>query len=41
MMGKHLLYVLLDGLGDRPVKIFGGKTPLEASEHPNMNELAK
>ncbi len=38
---KHLLYVLLDGLGDLPVDPLGGKTPLEAAEHPNMDALAK
>lgn len=38
---KHLLYVLLDGLGDRPVKSLGDKTPLEAAYHPNMDHLAK
>ncbi len=40
MYGKRLLYVLLDGLGDRPVAKLGGKTPLEASEHPCMNAIA-
>ncbi|MGC8936779.1 MAG: 2,3-bisphosphoglycerate-independent phosphoglycerate mutase [Candidatus Methanomethylicaceae archaeon] len=38
---KHLLYILLDGLGDLPVKSMGDKTPLEASNHPNMDSLAK
>jgi 2,3-bisphosphoglycerate-independent phosphoglycerate mutase len=36
-----LLYVVLDGLGDRPVEAFGGKTPLEAAETPHMDRLAK
>ena len=40
MYGKRFLYVLLDGLGDRPVAKLGGKTPLEASEHPCMNAIA-
>jgi len=39
-MKKHLLYILLDGLGDLPVSKFGGKTSLEASDHPYMNALA-
>ena len=41
MNGKHLLYVLLDGLGDRPVKALNDRTPLEAAERPCMNELAR
>ncbi|MBM5804464.1 MAG: 2,3-bisphosphoglycerate-independent phosphoglycerate mutase [Candidatus Verstraetearchaeota archaeon] len=41
MNGKHLLYILLDGLGDRPSKSLGDKTPLEAAERPYMNELAR
>lgn len=38
---KKIIYVVLDGLGDRPCKEFGGKTPLEAAEKPNMNSLLK
>ncbi|MCQ5373945.1 MAG: alkaline phosphatase family protein [Candidatus Methanomethylicia archaeon] len=38
---KHLLYVLLDGLGDLPVKSLGDRTPLEAADHPNMDSLAR
>lgn len=38
-MQKTLL-IILDGLGDRPVKAFGGKTPLEAASTPNMDSLA-
>ncbi|UCD54748.1 MAG: 2,3-bisphosphoglycerate-independent phosphoglycerate mutase [Candidatus Omnitrophota bacterium] len=40
-MAKKLLYVVLDGLGDRPIKALGGKTPLEAAETPRMDGLAK
>ena len=40
MQQKHLLYVLLDGLGDLPVKDFGGRTPLEAAKTPNMDSIA-
>ena len=32
--------VILDGLGDLPVKQFQGKTPLEAAEMPNLDFLA-
>ncbi|MCX5726240.1 MAG: alkaline phosphatase family protein [Candidatus Saganbacteria bacterium] len=38
---KKILYVVLDGLGDRPNPELGGKTPLEAAETPNMDTLAK
>ncbi len=34
------LVVILDGLGDRPIDAFGGKTPLEAAATPNMDALA-
>ncbi len=37
---KKLLYVILDGLGDLPIKELGNKTPLEAAETPNMDSLA-
>jgi 2,3-bisphosphoglycerate-independent phosphoglycerate mutase len=40
MQQKHLLYVLLDGLGDLPVKDFNGKTPLEAAKTPNLDSIA-
>ncbi len=32
--------VICDGLGDRPIKELGGKTPLEAAETPNLDRLA-
>ncbi|MEP7059594.1 MAG: alkaline phosphatase family protein [Actinomycetota bacterium] len=35
-----LLYVCLDGLGDDPIPILDGRTPLEAAETPNMDLLA-
>ena len=38
---RKLLYIVLDGLGDRPIKELGGKTPLEAARTPNMDSLAK
>ncbi|MEE9499728.1 MAG: phosphoglycerate mutase, partial [Candidatus Omnitrophota bacterium] len=40
-MTKKLLYVVLDGLGDRPIKALGGKTPLEAAQTPRMDDLAR
>lgn len=38
---KKLLYVVLDGLGDKPIKALGDKTPLEAAQTPEMDKLAK
>ena len=37
----HLVYVLLDGVGDLPHPDLDGKTPLEAANTPNMDKLAK
>ena len=37
---RRLLYVLLDGVGDRPHPELGGLTPLEAANTPNMDKLA-
>jgi 2,3-bisphosphoglycerate-independent phosphoglycerate mutase len=38
---KKILYIVLDGLGDRPHPHLGGKTPLEAANIPYMNHLAE
>jgi 2,3-bisphosphoglycerate-independent phosphoglycerate mutase len=38
---KKILYVVLDGLGDRPSDALGGRTPLEAADTPHMDELAQ
>lgn len=40
-MKKKLIYVVLDGVGDRPIEEFGNKTPLEAAAKPNIDKLAK
>lgn len=40
-MIKKLLYVLLDGVGDRPVPSLGNKTPLEVANTPHLDSLAK
>jgi len=32
--------IIVDGLGDRPIPMFGGKTPLEAARTPNLDLLA-
>lgn len=34
------LIIILDGLGDRGIPSFGGKTPLEVASTPNMDSLA-
>ena len=39
-MRKRLL-IILDGLGDRPIKEFDGKTPLEQAKTPYMDYMAK
>lgn len=38
---KKIFYVVLDGLGDRPIKDFSGKTPLEAALTPNLDRMAQ
>ncbi len=38
---KKILYIVLDGLGDLPIKELGDKTPLEAAATPNMDALAR
>jgi len=35
------MLIICDGLGDRPVKELGNKTPLEAAKTPNMDKLTK
>jgi 2,3-bisphosphoglycerate-independent phosphoglycerate mutase len=39
MINKVILLVF-DGLGDRPIPAFGGKTPLEAAYTPNLDAIA-
>ena len=34
------LMIIIDGLGDRGIPGFGGMTPLEAADTPNMDQLA-
>jgi 2,3-bisphosphoglycerate-independent phosphoglycerate mutase len=36
-----LLYIVIDGMGDLPIKELNNKTPLEAAKTPNMDSLAK
>ena len=39
-MRSPILFVVLDGVGDRPAPEFGNKTPLEAASTPNLDRLA-
>lgn len=38
---KKILYIILDGLGDLPLKELNNKTPLEAALTPNLDRLAQ
>jgi len=38
---KKILYIVLDGLGDQPIKELNNKTPLEAAITANMDRLAQ
>jgi len=38
---RKLLYVVLDGVGDRPHPQLGGKTPLQYARKPNIDRLAE
>ncbi|MFH0826863.1 MAG: alkaline phosphatase family protein [Candidatus Omnitrophota bacterium] len=38
---KKILYIVLDGLGDLPIRELRNKTPLEAALTPNMDRLAQ
>ena len=40
-MPEKILLIVMDGLGDRPLKQLEDQTPLEAAEKPNLNRLAR
>ena len=40
MTASKILLLIIDGVGDRPCKIMGNKTPLEAASIPNLDRLA-
>ncbi len=41
-MNDHkFLLLVIDGLGDRPIKELGNKTPLEAADTPVLDKLAE
>ena len=35
------LVLIMDGMGDRPLKEFNNQTPLEAANTPNMDQMAR
>ena len=37
---QKILFIIFDGLGDRPIKELGGQTPLEAAHTPNLDKMA-
>jgi 2,3-bisphosphoglycerate-independent phosphoglycerate mutase len=39
-LGYPILFVVLDGVGDRPTPGYGDKTPLEVALTPNLDKLA-
>ncbi|MDR3102009.1 MAG: 2,3-bisphosphoglycerate-independent phosphoglycerate mutase [Methanocalculaceae archaeon] len=41
MTASKILLLVIDGLGDRPCACLGGKTPLQAAQIPNLDELAR
>jgi 2,3-bisphosphoglycerate-independent phosphoglycerate mutase len=40
-LGRPILYVVLDGVGDLPTPQYDNKTPLEAASTPNLDELVR
>lgn len=41
MEQKRCVLIVCDGVGDRPMARLGGKTPLEATDTPSLDEIAK
>lgn len=37
---EKVIFLIFDGLGDRPIEKLGYKTPLEVANTPNLDELA-
>ncbi len=38
---KKIFYIVLDGMGDKPIEELGNKTPLDAAKTPVMDSLAQ
>ncbi len=38
---NKILFIVLDGLGDKPIKALKNRTPLEAASTPNLDRLAE
>lgn len=38
---KKIIFIIIDGVGDKPISKFKGNTPLEQAYTPNMDELAE
>ena len=41
MKPEKIIFIICDGMGDRPIPKFENQTPLEAAETPNFDEMAK
>ncbi|MCX6791150.1 MAG: alkaline phosphatase family protein [Candidatus Gribaldobacteria bacterium] len=41
MVGKKIIFLVVDGMGDRAIKELGDQTPLEAARKPNFNLMAQ
>src|SRR3989344_7185588 len=41
MKNYKVIFIVFDGLGDRPISELGGKTPLEAATTPHLDWLAQ
>ncbi len=40
MTARRILFLVLDGISDRPCRELGGKTPLQAAATPNLDKIA-
>jgi 2,3-bisphosphoglycerate-independent phosphoglycerate mutase len=41
LQNLKLIYVVIDGMGDLPIKELGNRTPLQAAKTPHMDSLAR
>jgi len=39
-LSRTIFFIVLDGVGDKPIPQYGDKTPLEAASTPNLDQLA-